>query len=267
MQKKPLFRKGLALAIVVLFVGIGIIPIAESLSVEKHSPVIGSVKEINNLLKSESRGINVTLHGKMGNNGWYVGPVTFGVTADNGTEVIRIQYNLDGGAWKDYTASFEITTDGYHHLEVKVLDQYGNEWYFSFDFKIDRTEPMIVVNHQRIENKIVITALPYDNMSGVAYVEFYLNQVLKCVANAPGPYIWTLTPIPDYNCTVKAVVYDNAGNSAYCIIPISCSLSQSYNQQDIQQNPLFNLFTRNQQSHQFFRNLLYNLLLRHQMIS
>jgi len=39
-------RKGLALAMVVLFLGMSIIPIAGSLLVERHSPVIGSLKEV-----------------------------------------------------------------------------------------------------------------------------------------------------------------------------------------------------------------------------
>jgi len=250
MQIKSLLREGLALTIVVLFLGMSIIPIAGSLLVERHSPVIGSVKEINNLLKSESRGINVTLHGKMGNNGWYVGPVTFGVIADNGTEVVRIQYNLDDGGWTDYTSSFEIKTDGHHSLEVKVLDQYGNEWYFSFEFKLDMTRPMIVVTRQKMDNKIVYTAIPADNMSGIDRVEFYFNGVLQTNITAPGPYEWTLQPIPRHGGG-RVRTYDVAGNWDECSFS---SLSQSGSQ------------FCGRQIIQLLYNIIYNLMLRHQMM-
>jgi hypothetical protein len=236
MQINALFRKGLVLAVVVLFVGIGIIPITESLSVERHSPVIGSIKEINNLLKTESRGINVTLHGKMGNNGWYVGPVSIEVTADNGTEVVRIQYNLDGGGWKDYTAPFEITTNGYHHLEVKVLDQYGNMWNFSFEIKIDMIHPTVVCNGKRGFNKIVYTANPDDTISGIDRVEFYFSTALQYIAMAPGPYQWTLQPIPHINGTVYVIAYDMAGNWLRMYARTTFGLIQSNKQPSNQHN-------------------------------
>jgi len=232
---KTSLKKSLVCGIVVLFVSMSITPIAGSLSVEKHSSMIGSIKELNNLLKTGTRGINVTLHGKMGNNGWYVGPVSIEVTADNGSEVIGIQYRLDGGAWINYTAPFEITTDGHHHLEVKVLDQYGNEWYFSFDFKIDMTSPMVMLNKETFKNKIIFTAPVMDNLSGIDRVEFYFNGVLQTNITAPGPYVWTLQPIPHYG-HVKVIAYDCAGNNASSSVSIKTVLTESQ-QSTPQSNP------------------------------
>jgi hypothetical protein len=60
MQTKSLLREGLALVIVVLFVGIGIIPITGSLSIERHSPTIYIVIHREYFLGSIS---NITVDG------------------------------------------------------------------------------------------------------------------------------------------------------------------------------------------------------------
>jgi len=253
---KTSLKKSFVCGIVLLFVGMSLMPIAGSLSVEKHSLVIGSVKELHNLPKIGTRGINVTLNGTMGNNGWYVGPVSFEITTDNGTEIGPILYRINYGGWQTYTVPFVFNNDGIYFFELKIYDQYGNEWYFSFDFKIDMTPPLEFCQGIRRFNKIIYTAYPVDNVSGVDRVEFYFNEALQYIAYAPGPYQWTLSPIPHVNGTVKAVAYDMAGNWAWTP---THSLSQSNKQLNTQQNNQHD-FQRSlvrQQMNQFFQNLIF----------
>jgi len=220
-------RKCLAVGIILLFLTINIIPIVGSLSVEKHSSIIGSVKELNTITKTESRDIYVILHGEMGENGWYVGPVSIKIIATNGSEVVAVYYKIDGGSWLTYTAEFVISTDGIHFLYVRVIDQYGNEWNFSFELKIDWTLPTIELQKEILFlHKMKFIADVADRPSGVWRVEFYLDDELK-VTDYDFPFEWTWTG--SGNHTVTAEVFDWAGHSASSSISTPCIQSHIQN--------------------------------------
>jgi hypothetical protein len=241
-------RKCLAVGIILLFLTINIIPIVSCFSIEKHTSIIGLVKELNTTTKTESRGINVTLHGTKGENGWYISPVSIVITADNGTQIIDVLYSINGGTWMQYTAPFIITTDGWISLEVNALDQYGNWWYFSFSFGIDMSPPTIILQKEKMFlNKIKIIANVSDIPSGVWRVEFYLDDELNFIDyDFPFEWIWTGTG----NHTVTAKVFDRAGLTANSSITIPYVQSQN-------QNYLF-IHRMNQ--------LIHNLILHHQII-
>jgi hypothetical protein len=178
-----------------------------------------------------------------GKNGWYVHDVTVKLTATDpevmgvSSKVAKIEYNVDGTGWKTYTAAFKVTTDSASHVvQYKATDKVDNvETVKSIPpFKVDKTPPMVVLTKNILVNSIVYTAVPADNMSGVAYVEFYFNAVLQFTANAPGPYEWTLQPIPNVNGTIRAIAYDVAGLFAYADQGSSQSSQQS-EQQSAQQ--------------------------------
>jgi beta-glucosidase len=61
-------------------------------------------------------------------NGRYTSSPTVTLSADSpafGGTVGSIQYNLDGSGWTTYSAPFQITGNGTHHLEYRVVDNYG----------------------------------------------------------------------------------------------------------------------------------------------
>jgi len=258
---KTSLKKSLICGIIVLFLGMSIMPIAGSLSVEKHSSMIGSIKELNTVTKTGSRGFNITLIGTMGENGWYVSDVLITFTADNGSVPKVILYKLDNGSWMTYEGPFKVTTDGHHSVEALIQDQYGNEWHLGpVFFKIDKTSPMVVLNKETFKNKIIFTACPADNMSGIDRVEFYFNGLLQTNITAPGPYVWTLQPIPHYGHG-DVIVYDYAGNYGMTYFD---SLSQSNKQLNTQQYIQYD-FLRSLVRQQM-NQLLLNLIMHHQII-
>jgi len=229
-MKNGIFGKGLVCGIIVLFLGMSIMPMAGSLSVEKHSSILGSVKELNTMTKAESRDIYVILHGELGENGWYIGiDFWIEIIATNGTEIVRVEYNLDGSGWVEYTGPWTWTIDpnGIHPLGVRVYDQYGNPWYFSFEIKIDTTPPTIMLHKQiMFLNKIKFIADVSDLPSGIWRVEFYLDDELQ-FTDYDFPFEWTYEG--SGNHMVTATVFDMAGNSASSSIstPYAKSLSQN----------------------------------------
>jgi hypothetical protein len=201
---------------------------AGGFSIEKHSS-LDSVKE----LKPGSRDIYVILCGDMGENGWYIGDVWFQIYVTNGTKIELIEYSIDGSGWQLYDP-FKITTEGFHSLKIRIYDQDWNEWNFSFDFKIDLSTPIIVLQKEILSfHKIRFDANVSDSGSGVWRVEFYLDDGQKFTDyNSPFEWIWIGTG----NHTMTAKVFDWAGRSASSSISTTYTKSQSQKIPDIQRN-------------------------------
>jgi len=206
MQTKSPLREGLVLAIVVLFVGMSIIPIAGSISIEKEPSIATNCNLTDDC--------HPVFNGTMGHNGWYVSPVNVSFVY-NPEVVAMIFYSINGGQWIQYNDPFTINEQGLINFEWHFKN-YSGEWsdIFVNHLKIDYTPPLIYLHYQVTGDKIVFIALPDDNTSGVVYVEFYFNNVLQFTANAPGPYEWTLEPLPNVNGTITVIIYDEAGNNA-----------------------------------------------------
>ena len=217
--------KWLAVGIILLFLATNIIPIVSCLPNEKHPSINDFTEELSIITKTQSRGINVTLIGTKGENGWYIGPVSICVTADNGTQIIDVQYRINGGSWIQLTTPFIITTDCWILLDVKVLDQYGTWWFFSFSFGIDTNPPTIDLQKEKMFlNKIKIIANVNYGTSGVWRVEFYLDDGLQVTDyESPFEWIWTGTG----NHTVTGKVFDQAGHSASSSISTPCTHGKS----------------------------------------
>lgn len=79
-----------------------------------------------------------------GLNGWYVGPVTFAMTAvDAGCGVREIRHRVDGGPWAS-GAPFVFGENGQHTIEISAVDYAGNEEdekEHVYNVAIDRTPP------------------------------------------------------------------------------------------------------------------------------
>ena len=67
-----------------------------------------------------------TLHGPLGGNAWYIGPVTVALGAvDVASGVSTTEYRLDGGAWQSYTGPFLVTGEGTHTVAYRSTDNAG----------------------------------------------------------------------------------------------------------------------------------------------
>ena len=70
---------------------------------------------------------NVARTGNLGQNGWYLGPVAFTLSAaDSGSGVAATRWQLNDGAWTPGLA-FTITADGPHTVAVASRDVAGND--------------------------------------------------------------------------------------------------------------------------------------------
>jgi hypothetical protein len=224
------FTRGLMCCILVVLISVGSMPLIGNPSVGTNAHPIGSETAVSRLSsRAESRSIEIILHGGLGENGWYVGPVEFEVIGTNGTVIFHMYYRIDGGAWTEFTSPVVFPTDfnGIHLLEVMVIDQNGTEYNASAEIKIDTTLPTIELQKERISlNKMTFIANVSDSPSGVWLVEFYLDCALVASEYEP-PYEWTWKG-SGYH-TVTATVFDRAGNSASSSISTPCLQSSVQN--------------------------------------
>jgi len=215
MRTNSLLKKGLVVGIIVLL-GVNILPLTSGSLSEKTN-----VKEkLNPGSLSDSRGFNVSITGTTGKNGWYVSNVVITFTADNGSGGVPIYYKLHTeDPWIEIPSSpITVSTDGYYELWVECVDSEG-QWYVygPYPFKIDKTVPAIIEFTCRPLNccktKWLLNATVADATSGVALVEFYIDDFL--VGNATAfPYTYVYE---GKGKKADAIVYDNAGNSAMTI--------------------------------------------------
>ncbi|KYK22804.1 hypothetical protein AYK24_08295 [Thermoplasmatales archaeon SG8-52-4] len=167
-----------------------------------------------------------------GCNGWYVSDVEVILNATDpfsnnvSSGVKEIRYTINGGAEQvieGSTGSFVITQDGEDILvEYWAVDWVGNveSPKKSFSIDIDQTSPEVSLSYEIIGgNKLQgwdfeFSVVATDEMSGIWYVEFYLNEDLQETIYAPDPFIWAYTYYGGLNLTVSVVAYDYACNSA-----------------------------------------------------
>jgi PKD repeat protein len=88
--------------------------------------------------------------------------------------------------------------------------------------EITKPEKGIYLNNNRILpffiiiilKDIDVEVLASDEGSGISHVEFYVNDELKDTISVD-PYTWIWDEFAFGRRTIKAVAFDNAGNSAY----------------------------------------------------
>jgi len=157
--------------------------------------------------------------GTEGRNGWFISPLSVSFVYDP-QYVIEIQYWMNG-SWVPYDGPFNITEQGelplfkWRYLTIEN----GGEWIYDSCyclFKIDFDPPWVDVKIERkgffFFKKYIVTAIAMDNVSGMDYVEFYLNGQLQ-FNGTEMPFQWILHPVPHVqNLTFKVCAYDVAGN-------------------------------------------------------
>ena len=205
-----MFRKGIVLVVMLLFIGISVFSSSGYL--------------ISN--KTTSRGITISFDPSEpnGDNGWYVTSVTVYFYADNGTIIESIYIRIDGGSWQSIPGNhIELTFEGEHTYDFLVIDKEENNYPFGpYEIKIDTFSPEVELIWEICGNiftgkYILLTATCQDSggngFSGISHVEFYMNETVQAVDDTP-PYTWILKwPYPPPISFLKVVAYDNAGNS------------------------------------------------------
>jgi hypothetical protein len=171
---------------------------------------------------------NHSLEGTMGLNGWYVSDVILTLTAfdpypplKDGLKppsgVNHTYYKLhEADPWTEYLSPVMIVTDGCYDLCYYSIDKAWNSEIPKgpYPFNIDITPPTITLNalsENALKTKWLLNATVADATSGVAIVEFYVDDILVGNITAPGPYVWHYQ---GNGKTAQAIVYDYAGNSA-----------------------------------------------------
>jgi hypothetical protein len=169
--------------------------------------------------------INWTVNGTMGENGWYISPITLTCTYDHDVWA-HIYYDIGNGT-TEYTGPFNITNQGLVNFMYIAVDYEGNSSPPGIfpTFKIDYTPPYIDLSVEKTGfNKWLFSAIADDSISGVVNVEFYLDgQFLGNAYTEPYEYVWT----GSVNHTVCAIAYDAAGNNASSTMNTSCSICHS----------------------------------------
>jgi len=155
---------------------------------------------------------NVTITGTMGDNGWYVSNIIITI---NGFYHNHTYYKLHtADPWTEYTGSpITISADGVFELWIAFVDSEG-QWhvYGPYTFKIDKTAPTISLTVMSLncwKTKWLLNATVSDAASGIANVEFYIDDILVGNATSP-PYTFTYS---GKGKMAQAIAYDYAGNS------------------------------------------------------
>ena len=233
-------KKWLAIGIILLFVGTSIAPLDDSHTIEKEQSIIS---------KNSYDGISI--NGTMGENGWYVSDVTV-ILDFHGN---RTYYQIDIGAWQEYTGPIVVTGDRQHTVYCYYIDDEGNMSPIkSISFKIDATKPYIssftVTVQNLLRTRWLLNATVEDATSGVAKVEFYANDILVGTVTS-APYVFLLKSQCFKPGLAQIIVYDSAGNYRLSdMITLSSKSHQSQtqinlraqqNSQNLPQGIFFNL--------------------------
>jgi len=256
MHKNNVLNKGWVVIVILLFVGMSMLPVSGSISIER-------VSTDNQICKSNSRNDNDTTPPVTtiyfdpaepdGLNGWYVSDVTITLEAtDDMSGVDVIKYLLDDSDWLTYTGPFTVESDGYHGITYYAIDKAGNVEQPSevTRFGIDQTPPIIEITWEVHGNFIqgwevtffVLTC--YDEISIIDRLEIYLDDELLFIDDSE-PYECIMTfkwSSALKNSIFKACASDSAGNLGCETVNLSdiesypSSQSSSYQQSS---NPLF----------------------------
>ena len=138
--------------------------------------------------------------------------------------IASLTYSLNGGAEQRIDGGFGsivLTEDGNDIL----LEFWAVDWVNNVEtpknqymIDIDQTVPFISLTYEVIGGNNLtgwifeFTANAVDDMSGMDYVEFYLNNILQENISGTGPeYTWTIKYNPLPRAIFRATAYDKAG--------------------------------------------------------
>ena len=182
-----MFRKGITLAVMLLFIGMSVIPsTGDIVSFDDITPPVTTCT----LNPEEPDGLN----------GWYVSDVEVTLNATDDMSGVNVtEYRINGGSIQIYTEPFTVTIDGLHTVEYRSIDYAGNaEDWKSVEFKIDQTPPEIDLTWMYSPPDVVhFTATCNDATSGMDRVEFLINDELYFTDDSE-PYEWIIEFPPTF---------------------------------------------------------------------
>ncbi len=156
----------------------------------------------------------------LGNNGWYRGTVQISMSAtDNVSGVEKIQYTIDNGTLKIYSAPFNYSTSGIHSLNYWSNDKVFNYEPSHFvQLKIDQQSPSVSMS--ATPGSVVASSTPVtvtvsgritDALSGIDPASVFYNVIDEySVISLSGPV--TLQPNGDFSFTLSLPATKNAGD-------------------------------------------------------
>jgi hypothetical protein len=166
------------------------------------------------------------IEGIKGDNNWYISDVL--ITYDYDPKVVEGIFYYIHGTWHEYNVPFLVNEDGDYDIAWYWIDEDGkrnDEW--PIMIKIDRTPPTIELSKQSgVGNKVTFTADANDPVSGVSYVEFYLDDVLQETITGGNTFEWVWEG--DGEHWVHAIAYNPPGFFAESD-PLSTPRTHSYN--------------------------------------
>ena len=212
MYKNSLLKKGSALAITILFIGLSAIPTAGNIVAEKNTyseKTSEDVYRTSNILNIQEQP-TPKFTGTMGENNWYISCVTITFTDYPGVD--EIWYRIGDGNYQKYNGPIEICEDGFNYLHWYWIDLEGEEHQGATGFfKIDQTPPDIeLTKRSGLNDQVTFTADCEDDTSEAERVEFYLDDELQ-ETYTEAPYTWTWTGTEEH--MVYAIGYNYAGLS------------------------------------------------------
>lgn len=87
--------------------------------------------------------VSITPTGTSGLAGWFLSPVSAGLSVTDATSGIATkEYRLDGGAWTSAASGLTLT-DGVHTVELRATDNAGNTATTSRTISVDTTPPLL----------------------------------------------------------------------------------------------------------------------------
>jgi hypothetical protein len=174
-------RKGLTFGIIVLFVGMSIVPVSGSLSLEKH--VLINFQLYKNGLRDDTTPPVTTIYfnpeAPNGDNGWYVSNVTIMLNATDDLSGVNITYyRVNNGGWEIYEYPFVFNKSNYYVIDYYSIDNAGNvESVKSASCKVDVVPPVTTVyiygvwgENGWLKKFDYIEFKATDDMSGVAAI-------------------------------------------------------------------------------------------------
>ncbi|UCD14565.1 MAG: hypothetical protein JSW60_03865 [Thermoplasmatales archaeon] len=192
-MQKPLLKKGIAFAVIVLFIATTIFPLVGSLSIEKHDFTENMLPSCSIVGYSGLSLITIKAFKEMGENGWCVSDVPVIITSES-DEIAEIYYRIGYGSWIEYIEPFNISEDGENiALDWYAVDFEGNQSEVDqFTFDIDQTKPVIqeVVWEAYKDSGdwwVLFTCDATDETSGMDRVEMYVADTHYETIEGGGP--------------------------------------------------------------------------------
>lgn len=126
--------------------------------------------------------INIDRSGTLGSNNWYTTALALSLPAQDDTSGIgQVEYRVNAGSW--IAGSSLTLSDGVYTVEARATDNAGNQTIVSASLKVDtqlpKAAPVITAtagNSGWYLSAAALTANPADDTSGVATVEYRVNE-------------------------------------------------------------------------------------------